>query len=100
MSRRKAYELISPGKAASWADRRAAGPGADKAIGREKDHAWKDQHRGKTNKRGSKSQSTGIAIDDLRTVYIHRHPIVEHECLHGPRLENMTALGDDMVLSK
>lgn len=47
-----------------------------------------------------KSRSIAIAIDDLRTVYNHRQPPFEHECLHEPRLENMTALADELVSSK
>jgi len=44
-----AKEGLQAGKAASWADHRAAGPEADEDIGRENDRAWKDlQHRGKT----------------------------------------------------
>ena len=50
--------------------------------------------------RSPKSRSITIATDDLRTVYNHSQPSFEHECLHEPRLENMTALADDLMSSK
>ncbi|OBT53065.1 hypothetical protein VE04_07834 [Pseudogymnoascus sp. 24MN13] len=124
--RQRRMDGLQAGKAARWADHKAAGPEAGVAMpwpSRENDHAWKDpqharqdlqhtwvKHAWKDLQHAWKDLQHAwidlqiairtITIDDLQMVYKYRQPSSEHECLHGPRLENMTALADDLVSSK
>lgn len=66
-------------------------------------HAWKDpRHVWKDLQHAWIDLQIAIRSDRDRPPNGIQVPptVIEHECLHGPRLENMTALADDLVSSK